>query len=75
MDMNKVVQCHGANRGAHWSNCGKEADGQKLQQIIREGKEIMYCEDCGEKGPIKPAITFFGEALPVEHMKSIIEII
>ena len=26
MDMQGVVQCHGANKGAYCSNCKKEAD-------------------------------------------------
>lgn len=28
----------------------------------------MYCDTCGEKGPVKPDIVFFGEDLPEEML-------
>lgn len=70
INMDQVLQCHGANRGAACAKCKKPADKDKLQDIIREGKEIMYCEHCG--GPVKPDITFFGESLPPQFITTLI---
>jgi len=63
MNMDDVVQCHGANTGASCAKCNRPADEETLQQKIRD-QVIMRCdlEDCD--GPIKPDITFFGEQLP-----------
>ena len=63
INMDNVLQCHGANRGAHCSKCKKPADPAKCQEYINSDK-ILYCDDCG--GPVKPDIVFFGEALPAK---------
>lgn len=33
---NKVVQAHGANRGAECAKCLRPADGEKLKQAIKK---------------------------------------
>ena len=74
--MNKYVrQAHGANKGATCARCSKSKNAQELQQHIHEGK-VMYCKqkniegvECG--GPVKPNITFFGEALPKEFFEAV----
>jgi len=67
MNMDDVVQCHGAVRGAACSACNQEKDMETLQQHI-ERAEPMYCQEChaarGVKYPVKPNIVFFGEQLP-----------
>lgn len=40
-----------------------EADRAELLQGIKDSK-VVYCKHC--EGPVKPNITFFGEALPQE---------
>ena len=40
---NKVVQAHGANRGAECAKCLKPQDGEKLKKAIKD-QEIMYCD-------------------------------
>lgn len=56
----RVVQAHGANRGALCADCKEDQDASELQKAIKMGK-VMRCK-CG--GPVKPKITFFGEKLP-----------
>lgn len=63
MDMDKVLQCHGANRGAHCAKCKVQANAAHCQKAIQDQK-VLYCTDENCKGPIKPDIVFFGEALP-----------
>jgi NAD-dependent SIR2 family protein deacetylase len=68
MDMEKVVQAHGANVGAACSVCKKEYDRELLDQHI-EDQKIFRCENLKEngdeicEGPIKPNIVFFGEKM------------
>ena len=62
MNMDTVLQCHGANSGASCAACCKPADMVLLQKSITEKTGPMYCEKC--KAPVKPNIVFFGEDLP-----------
>lgn len=41
--MNKVVQAHGANRGAHCAKCKTDQDVDKFKEAVLKG-EIMYCK-------------------------------
>lgn len=56
LDMDRrVVQAHGANRGAICATCGRLQDSKKLQKAINEGK-ILKCEltalvSTGEEDP------------------------
>jgi NAD-dependent histone deacetylase SIR2 len=65
------LQAHGANFGAHCGKCGKDCDRAKLDNCIKEGK-IMNCDKCD--GPVKPKIVFFGEGLPHEFMKTMMQL-
>ena len=65
----KVVQAHGANRGATCSKCGKKQDRKELERNISAGT-VMYCCNKGCGGPVKPNITFFGEDLPPKFHKA-----
>lgn len=58
--MNKVVQAHGANRGAHCAKCKTDQDVDKFKEAVLKG-EIMYCKKQGCGGPVKPNVVFFGE--------------
>ena len=57
----KLVQAHGANFGAECARCYLGANREDFDNYVTAG-EVMRCQ-CG--GPIKPAITFFGEGLPL----------
>jgi len=43
IDMNKVIQCHGANKGAHCAKCKKVQDMVKLHEAFKS-QVIMYCD-------------------------------
>ena len=44
LDMkNKVVQAHGANRGAECAKCLRPADAEKLKMAIKK-QEVIYCQ-------------------------------
>ena len=68
IDMEKVVQAHGANVGAACSMCGFAYDRDILDKHF-EDKKILRCtqvsketgEPCGF--PVKPNIVFFGEKM------------
>ena len=40
--MTKVIQAHGANRGAHCAKCKTDHDMEKLQEAIKT-QEVMIC--------------------------------
>ena len=61
IDMEKVLQAHGANRGAHCAKCKEQVSAEAIQDHIRDNK-VMRCSKC--EAPCKPDIVFFGEALP-----------
>jgi len=63
VDMSKVVQAHGANRGAHCAKCKIEQDIDKFKEAV-QSETILYCKEPGCDGPVKPNVVFFGEALP-----------
>ena len=64
-----MIQAHGANFGAKCGKCMKPANQIELRTHINKN-EVMYCEKEDCKGPIKPNITFFGEALPEEFYEA-----
>jgi len=66
IDMDMVIQAHGANRGAHCSKCKKKKDAEEMAAAIQK-QEVLRCKEC--QGPVKPDITFFGEGLPAEFME------
>ena len=70
IDMKAVIQAHGANRGAHCAKCKKDQDNQKLQEAIKS-QQVLFCNQAGCGGPVKPNIVFFGEALPEEFLSAI----
>jgi NAD-dependent SIR2 family protein deacetylase len=65
----KVVQCHGGFQNSHCinPNCGESCDNSRLKSDILAGKETR-CVMCSSL--CKPAITFFGEALPTRYHDS-----
>lgn len=68
-----IVQAHGANNGAVCSKCDEEQDRDKLVEMISKG-EVMRCSDADCNGPVKPKITFFGEALPAKFINTFMEV-
>jgi NAD-dependent histone deacetylase SIR2 len=63
----KIVFAHGSFAGQHCIDCKQEFDRQTLEDHVKNGTPA-FCA-CG--GLVKPDITFFGEALPVEFHGSL----
>ncbi len=60
----KVFELHGNMRWAACLSCGRRYPFDKVKAELEKGIENPDCETCG--GVLKPAIVFFGEALPEE---------
>ena len=71
MNMEPVIQAHGANRGAACAVCKGEVDSKLMEKAITD-QTVLYCERAkcaGKKHPVKPNIVFFGEQLPKNFLK------
>jgi NAD-dependent deacetylase len=58
----KVIQLHGTAMYVTCLNCGKRYDRDDIQERLRKGLKVPYCDDC--KGPLKPATISFGQPMP-----------
>jgi NAD-dependent deacetylase len=58
----KVIELHGSAMSVSCLSCKKRYDRDLIQERLRKGVKIPYCDDCG--GPLKPATISFGQAMP-----------
>ncbi len=58
----KIIELHGTALYVTCLNCKKRYDRDAIQERIRQGTRVPYCDDCG--GPLKPATISFGQAMP-----------
>jgi NAD-dependent deacetylase len=58
----KVLQLHGTAMSVSCLDCGKKYDRDEIQERLRKGMKVPYCDDCG--GPLKPATISFGQSMP-----------
>ncbi len=58
----KVIQLHGTAMYVSCLSCKKRYDRDEIQERIRKGVKVPYCDDCG--GPLKPATISFGQSMP-----------
>jgi len=58
----KVLQLHGTAMHVSCLKCNKKYDRDEIQERIRKGLKVPYCDDCG--GPLKPATISFGQSMP-----------
>lgn len=58
----KVIQLHGTAMSVSCLSCGKKYDRNEIQERLRRGLKVPYCDECG--GPLKPATISFGQAMP-----------
>lgn len=65
----RVIEVHGSATQHYCTSCGKEGDEKAVFTKAKKG-EVPHCEYCG--GVIKPAITFFGESLPLKALNEAI---
>jgi NAD-dependent deacetylase len=67
----RVIEVHGSPRVHYCLRCpGIRMDFEEAAAIVRAG-ELPRCPACG--GVLKPAITFFGESLPIEALREAVE--
>ena len=60
-----VIEVHGSATRHYCTSCGKDGDAQAVFEKAKKG-EVPHCKYCD--GVIKPAITFFGESLPIKAL-------
>lgn len=58
----KIIELHGTAMHVTCLNCKKRYDRDEIQERLRQGIRVPYCDDCG--GPLKPATISFGQAMP-----------
>lgn len=58
----KVIELHGTAMYVICLSCQKRYERDEIQERIRKGVKVPYCDDCG--GPLKPATISFGQAMP-----------
>lgn len=58
----RVIELHGTAMYVTCLNCHKRYDRDEIQERIKRGVKVPYCDDCG--GPLKPATISFGQAMP-----------
>ena len=58
----KVIQLHGTAMYVSCLSCRKRYDRDEIQERLRKGVKVPYCDDCG--GPLKPATISFGQSMP-----------
>ncbi len=57
----RVIEIHGSPEQHYCIRCAYKTDFETVAETAHTGA-VPHCPDCGS--PLKPAITFFGEALP-----------
>ena len=65
-----VIELHGSAKIHYCMSCGMETSEKRVFEIARRG-EVPKCSSCG--GVLKPCITFFGEALPMNALNEAIK--
>src|SRR4030042_2735018 len=58
----RIIELHGTAMHVTCLNCQKRYDRDEIQERIRRGTKVPYCDDCG--GPLKPATISFGQSMP-----------
>lgn len=67
-----VYEIHGTTSRNYCHNCKKE---YPEDYIFKYDGKIPYCEDCGKRGIVRPAVTLYGEALPADQFNNGLDIL
>ena len=62
----KIIEIHGTAFSVSCLSCGKKYDRDDIEERIRLGVKVPYCDDCS--GILKPDTISFGQAMPEEKM-------
>lgn len=63
----RIIEIHGTAMHVTCLNCKKRYDRDEIQERIRSGTKVPYCDDCG--GPLKPATISFGQSMPEREIE------
>jgi len=63
----KIIEIHGTAFSVSCLNCGKHYDRDLIEDRLRSGVKVPYCDDCS--GILKPATISFGQAMPQEKVQ------
>jgi NAD-dependent deacetylase len=62
----KIIEIHGTVSSVSCLDCGKTYDRNDIEERIRSGVKVPYCDDCS--GILKPDTISFGQAMPADKM-------
>ena len=62
----KIIEIHGTAFSVSCLSCGKKYDRDAIEERIRLGVKVPYCDDCS--GILKPDTISFGQAMPKDKM-------
>lgn len=62
----KIIEIHGTVAMVSCLSCGKKYDMDDVEERIRSGVKVPYCDDC--EGILKPDTISFGQAMPEDKM-------
>ena len=62
----KIIEIHGTAFSVSCLSCGKKYDRDAIEERIRLGVKVPYCDDCS--GILKPDTISFGQAMPEDKM-------
>ena len=63
----KIIEIHGTAFSVSCLNCGRQYDRDIIEDRIRAGVRVPYCDDCS--GILKPATISFGQAMPQDKVE------
>jgi len=63
----KIIEIHGTAFSVSCLNCGKHYDRDLIEDRLRSGVKVPYCDDCS--GILKPSTISFGQAMPQEKVQ------
>lgn len=64
----RLIELHGTAMYVSCLKCGKHYDRDEIQDRIRNGLKIPYCDDCS--GILKPATISFGQSMPEKETEA-----
>ena len=62
----RIIEIHGTAFSVSCLDCGKGYDRDAIEERIRLGEEIPYCDECS--GILKPDTISFGQAMPQDKV-------
>ncbi|MEA2040521.1 MAG: Sir2 family NAD-dependent protein deacetylase [Thermodesulfobacteriota bacterium] len=62
----KIIELHGTAFSVSCLSCGKKYDRDEIEERLRSGVRIPYCDDCS--GILKPDTISFGQAMPQDKI-------